>query len=220
MARAGSVWHRWVWHRLGSYEVSRERGVWSLLGICFLFTLAWYVTQQESRFLIPVVCVAAALAGVGAEMALRQTGRTKLLAWSILGISIVYGGLIILHDEWPRLTWLRGPAAELNRQRAQVPFYSAFGYLNETAAVRRVLILDKLVPTYYLHKPYVKILGPYGETPVRGVTSEAEALQQSGSMGITHVLEVEPKATPMTEAGCGQLKVVFNSANARIYRCE
>jgi hypothetical protein len=205
---------------LGIYEVRRERGLRSLIGICFMFTLAWFVTQQESRFLIPVVCVVAALAGVGAETALRQTARTKLLAWSILGISIVYGGLIILHDEWPRLTWLRGPTAELNRQKALVPYYSAFGYLNDTTEVRRVLILDKLVPTYYLSKPYVKILGPYGETPVPGVTSELEALRQSGSMGITNVLEVEPKATPMTEAGCGPLKIVFSSADARVYRCD
>jgi hypothetical protein len=205
---------------LGVYVARKQREVRLLLGLCFLFTLTWFVTQQESRFLVPIICVGAALAGVGAELALRQAGRTRALTWAIVGISVAYGGIVIAQDEWPRLTWLRGPQAELRRQMAQVPYYSAFGYLNETAEVKRVLILNKLVPTYYLHKLYVKPLGPYGERTVAGVESEADALGQAGSMGITHVLEVESKATPLTEAGCGKLTVMFSSSEARVYRCN
>lgn len=200
---------------LAIYELRRERALRNLLGICFLFTLSWFVMQQESRFLIPVVCVAVALAGIGAESALRKASKPRLaLVWSILGISVLYGGLIIVHDEWPRLTWLRGPAAELNRQKAQIPYYTAFEYLNNTTDVKRVLILDKLTPTYYLHKPYVKIAGPYGEVPVPGIETTEEALSKRGSLGITHILVTQPLDI---EPRC---KIVFTTADARIYQCN
>jgi len=203
----------------GLYKVWNRRAVRTLAAILFFFTLSWYVTQQESRFLIPVVCVFASLAGIGAEWAWSTaSARRRILIGAIIAISVIYGSLVILTDERPRLLWLKGPAADLAAQATKIPYRTAFQYLNQTDAVKRVLILDKLVPTYYLNKPYVKVLGPYGEVPDPSLTSPHVALQETRRLGISHILMVTPDLDLPAGTNCDT--PVFQSPDARVYSCH
>jgi hypothetical protein len=216
---------------LALYETKAQKESRYLLLMAVALTVVWFVTQQEARFLIPVVCVATAFAALGGDIALRQlNGGTTLLASLIIWISVVYGTLLIVPNQWPRLSWMRGDAAEAAQRANNIPYWGAFEYLNRTDSVKRILVLDAKVPTYYLLKPYLKILGPYGERPMPGITTQEEALREAGNMAITHVLEVEHcpygvqcrngfDPMPISAVGCKRLDLVFSQKDARIYHC-
>jgi hypothetical protein len=193
----------------------KDRAVRFLAALGFLFTLVWFVTQQEARFLIPVIGLSAVLAAIGASFVLwQQSGWGRAVSWAVVGVSAAYGGVFVMQAQLPRIASLRGGAAEARWVRTNTPFYDAFAYLNRSPEVKRVLILEGTVPPYYLKKDYVKREGPYGETPFSG-----DPLAQLGALGITHVLDVE-SATFHAHFRIGdekRLRLVFRGNDARVY---
>lgn len=212
---------------LALYRTKDQKESRYLFYMAVALTVIWFFTDQESRFLISVVCITTAFAGLGSDIALRQfNGTTALLSASIIMISVVYGILIIGSDALPQLSWLNGANAEAAQRAKAIPYYGALEYLNRTDNVKRVLVLDATAPTfnayvstYYLLKPYLRVIGPYGETPIRSLTTQDEALREAGNMGITHVLEVGPKWPPASAVGCKHFDLVFSEDDARIYHC-
>ena len=49
------------------------------------------------------------------------------------------------------------------RRQSAIPYLAGFEYLNGQPAVRRVLILDRTIPPYYLDKNYLKPVGQWGK---------------------------------------------------------
>jgi hypothetical protein len=185
-----------------------------------LFVIAWFYTQQEARFLIPVLAVAAALGGFGADYLWQRSKLIgRILIAAVAGVSIAYGLGTDLHGNRDRIASLFSRPAEARRE-SDIPVREAFQYLNATPEVESVLVLNRFVPCYYLRKPYVKIRGQYWEQPLPGVTDASTALRQVQNLHVTHILDVQglfesnfeldPNTTPF--------HLVWSSKDARIYK--
>jgi len=55
--------------------------------------------------------------------------------------------------------------------------------------VRKVLVLEPLVPTYYLEKDYLKPVGRFGEENTAAGHDLGAILSNLSALGITHILE-------------------------------
>jgi hypothetical protein len=200
---------------------------WCLLW-CALVTLIWFGVQQEARFLTPAVIVMTAIAVVGAEALVEAWPRVGAAAVAVVVlISLGYGGIIEARTYLARAISVVRPAADAARWRAEVPFASAFAYLNALPAPARVLILSWSVPPYYLRHDYLKIRGLYGERPLAEITTPADALARLPQLGVTHLLDVIPPASHNNQPLDGffvplppppGLELVFQSPDARVFR--
>lgn len=193
-----------------------------LAWLALLFTLEWFVTQQESRFLIHVYAISAVFGVLGWRYVLAHRNRwAAALAATVVGISFLYGGFMIASGRRADLHAAVSLRYAEERQQEEVPFYRSFAYLNRAADVRRVLILDRSVPPYYLDRSYVKPFGQWGEQTVPAAGTSAEVLARLKELGITHILDVNssvgPFQVPQDFAG---LTAVLNLPDQRIYRVE
>lgn len=184
------------------------------------FTVAWFFTQQEARFFIPVLAVAAALAALGAEYLWKNDGIwTRALVAAVLVLSMSYGILTDIHDHGERIASVFSKRVEARREQT-IPVKDAFEYLNSTPGVKSVLVLNRYLPTYYLHKPYVEVRGQYDEEPIAGIADTKSALAHIADLHVTDVLDVQglfgtgfevQQPTPF-------MKLTYSSPNVRIYR--
>ncbi|MBZ5608748.1 MAG: hypothetical protein LAP38_10845 [Acidobacteriia bacterium] len=188
--------------------------IWSAL-----FVVAWFYTQQEARFFIPVLAVTAAWGAIGAASLWARSGRTtRILTGTLVVVSLGYGVLTDVFADRERIASLFSTRAEAARQ-ARIPDRGALQYLNDSAAVRSVLVLNRFFACYYLHKPYVKIRGQYGEQPLPGIADTSAALRQLPSLGVTHILDVQGLFGTRFELDPSQspYRLVWSSPDARIY---
>ena len=78
-------------------------GIWSLV-ICYV-ALWWLFTHRLDRFLVPAIPLAAVIAGVGAEHALRQP--LKWVVYALLAIALAYN-LVYVSTPMPLAMALAG----------------------------------------------------------------------------------------------------------------
>jgi hypothetical protein len=210
---------------LGVIGALTRRG-WHLRGVLMLWmglvTLCWFLTQQESRFLIHVVVMSFAFAAVGAlwiEQEWPRAGRGSILVAAV--VSTGYGMAVMVRQQHDRLAAALSSGAEHRLRQRDVPYLEAWDYLNHEPSVRCVLILNELVPPYYLTKDYVKIRGLYGERPIRGIETAPEAIARISDLGVTHVLDVAaPRWSLRNDIPAGaapDVRVAFDSDRARVY---
>jgi hypothetical protein len=192
---------------VGLLALRGDRRVRFLGLMALLLTVTWFFTQQEARFLMPVLSVSAVFAAGGASYLLWQQSRFgRIVCWAAVAVSVVYGGVFIVQSQAKRLASLRSNAAEKQWLATNIPYAAAFGYLNGSADVKRVLLLDPTVPPYYLKKSYIKPKGPYGETsPDDGSAS--------------HILDVRSDIfhTEYQVTDPAGMHLVFSSEDARVY---
>jgi len=190
----------------------------------FLLTLAWFVTEQESRFLIHVYVLGAIFSIVGWQaVALTNRRTSKYLASTVMLFSISYGLFMIIRaDESNIKSVFSGSYAE-KRRRETIPYLDSFNYLNREDGVRKVLILDPSVPPYYLDKDYVKPLGQWGEVTLpHGETGPlAVELAIKHQLPVSHILDVRSEVSGFQlwpeKRG---LSLVFDSKDQRVYRVD
>ena len=188
--------------------------------IGLLLVIAWFVTQQESRFLIPVYVLSAIVSVVGWQhvKALKNSSAV-LLAMSLVAFSVAYGSYMIGRG-WPddALAVFSPTYAELSR-KANIPLLPSFEYLNGRPEVKKVLILDRSVPPVYLDKDYIKPVGQWGELTLRGISSPLGALGMARELGVTHVLDVNSDVAPFQIINpTSALSLVLDERNQRIYK--
>ena len=189
-----------------------------LFGI--LLTIAWFITFQESRYLIQVYVIAAMFGVAGWGYVVRAAPRFgPLLSALAIAMSIMYGLFMIVSVRADDIHAAVSTSFAERRRQAEIPFLESFRYLNGESSVGKVLILDPLVPTYYLEKDYLKPLGRRGEQPLPGVTSPREVLSELPQRHITHVLDVrsEEQGFQVPEHP-KNLVLVFEREDQRIYR--
>lgn len=191
-----------------------------LLGL--LMTVLWFVTQQESRFLIPAYVVAVIFSVAGWNYVSERCGNLqRWTAGVIVGVSVFYGLFMIGSGQADSLRAVVSPAYAQAKKQREIPYLASFEYLNATADVQKVLILDRSVLPYYLHKSYVKPIGQWGEQTVPGVTTGLAALRQERELQITHVLDVVSRVSGFQiENPPPDLKLVYESPDQRIYRVQ
>jgi hypothetical protein len=188
----------------------------------FLFTVAWFITQQESRFLIHAYVIAAILGVIGWRYAVSVEPRwASTLCAGVIGCSLLYGSYMILHGRKDDLHAFLSPSYAVQRRHDTVPFETSFDYLNHDLSVRKVLILDPRVPPYYCDKSYLKPFGSWGEQVVPDVPDVAHVLERLRDLHISHVLDVNSDVSSFrVPANTHGLTLVFERPQQRIYRVD
>lgn len=207
---------------IGIYATRKNSTTKFLVVIGALLTVAWFLTEQESRFLIQVYAIGAVLGVVGWKEVKKLSGGVGRAVGAVLvSVSVLYGLFMIVKPEIDPMHAVFSPRYAAMRQEREIPYVKSFAYLNHEAAVKEVLILDRSVPPYYLEKNYMKPVGQWGELTVPGVTSSAQALQQLGTLSITHVLDVNSELSGFqVKQPAAGLQLVFEAKDQRIYRVE
>ena len=207
---------------IGIFTMRKSLTMKFLVILAGLLTLAWFLTQQESRFLIHVYVIAAVFGVIGWRHCELFGGRIRrLVAGLLVGVSVLYGVFMIAKTEADPIRAVFSAPYAAKRRAEQIPYVESFGFLNRDPSVNNVLILDRSVPPFYLDKNYVKPVGQWGELTVPGVTQPQDALGAMGRLSITHVLDVNSEVAPFqVHQPAANLHLVFEAKNQRVYRVE
>jgi hypothetical protein len=107
------------------------------------------------------------------------------------------------------------------RRNIEVPFTASFAFLNREPSVTKVLILEPMVPPYYLDKNYLKPVGRLGERVLPEANDFSRLLSQLDALSISHVLDVRMEGGDFrVPENASRLKLVFQREDQRIYRVE
>lgn len=161
---------------------------WALAGL-----LAWFLTWHNARLLTPLAALAC-VAGAAAFAACAGRTAWPRLGLALLGILLAWtaaaGGYTFVEARRQRLVAVFSPSAAEARRATEIPFRETLDLINRDPAVRRVLLLTKWPPGYYLEKPYFKVAGHFGESPHRDAPNYDRALAHAADLGCTHVLDI------------------------------
>lgn len=186
---------------------------------CFALVSFWFVTQQEARFIVVVLPIAAMLAAHGAcvlNAACSLWGRC--LVFAVLGVSLLYGAASALSVRAAQWHAVVSPAFARQRWQQMVPRADAVAWLNEHAEVSRVLLTSHAVPPYYLHKNFVVLSGPLGERPFADIRNLADALPHLDRLQISHVLDAQEDPLAFVWPTQGPGKLVAEGPGYRIFQ--
>lgn len=208
----------------GVVAIWRDAFSRALVALGWLLISLWFVTQQESRFLIPVYVMGAVFAVIGWKYSERVSPGwiSHRLCETVVAISLAYGCYMIGVSRKDDLRASVSASFAAEQRRARVPFYASFAYLNAEPLVRKTLILDRSVPPYYLNRDYLKPFGQWGERPLPGIDSPADILRRLHEFGITHVLDVQSGISDfcVVPGSAADLQLVFEDNGQRVYRVE
>jgi hypothetical protein len=190
--------------------------------LVLLLTTAWFFTQQESRFLIPVYVLLAVFAVLGWQYVARVGSKyARGLSAVVVTISILYGLYMIVPESLVDSHAAVSPTFEDKRRHEEIPYLESFDYINAEPFVSKVLILDPYVAAYYSDKAYVKPLGRWGEQTLPDATNLQAVLSQAHNLHVSHILDVLPEAGPLKLPENPQgLTLVFQGQNQRVYRVD
>jgi hypothetical protein len=181
---------------LGIISCHRGKFARALAAFALLLTVAWFFTDQESRFLIPVYLTLAILAVLGWRYGVQAAPRFgPALSALVIACSLLYGLLMIGRARANDLhAAVSIPFAEREEQE-KIPFLPSMTYLNNERSVTKVLILNAYVPEYYLNKQYVKPVGLYGEEPLPEGHNLERIMADLHRLQVSNVLDVEWQGT-------------------------
>jgi len=183
---------------------------------------AWFVTAQESRYLIPDYVLAAVFGVLGWQYVVRLRSRfASALSSVVVATSIVYGLLMIVPARVDDLHAAVSPAYEAKRRLSEIPFIESFDYLNADTSVTRVLILDPNVAAYYSDKSYLKPVGRWGEQTLPDATDAQKILSELPALRISHVLDIrQGEGTFRVPENPAGMSLVFQRNDQRVYRVD
>jgi 4-amino-4-deoxy-L-arabinose transferase-like glycosyltransferase len=204
--------------------VASRRDVFAkgLMLFAFLQMAAWFITAQESRYLIQVYAIAAIFAVLGWQYVRRLASRyARAISGLIVACSIFYGLFMIVSGGINDMHAALSSSFEANRRSREIPFLESFTYLNSEPSVSKVLILNPYVAAFYIDKTYVKPIGRWGEQSLPSVRDSSQALSQLHRLHISHVLDAPwvDSSFEVLENTQG-LTLVFERRDQRIYRVE
>ena len=207
---------------LGLVANRRSTFAKGLVLFALLQMAAWFVTAQESRYVIHIYALSAILAVLGWQYVQRQASRNaRAISRLIVACSILYGLFMIVSDGAGDMHAVVSSSFAASRRSAQIPFIESFAYLNGEPSVSKVLILNPYIAAFYVDRDYVKPFGRWGEQTLTNVTNASEALSQLHRLRVSHVLDV-PKQGGSFEVpeGLPGLTLVFQGKNQRVYRVD
>jgi len=155
-------------------------------------TAAWFLTQQEARFLIHVFAVTAILGALGAVGSLGSGFRLlRILAVAVVTLSMSYGAAIIALDLCDPLRAVVSPQFAESYRRQVVPCVSAVDYLARVQNGKVVLVIDPAFPSYYLDGPYLKPLDPFGLRVFNDIVTRRDAVLAARRLGAAYLLDTD-----------------------------
>ncbi len=170
--------------------------------------------------LIPAYVVAAVIATLGwgyVESVKPPLGR--ILCGTVISCSVFYGLFMIGKGRWNDLHRALSPSFAEAQRAERIPYLMSFEYLNSQPAAKRVLVLDRSVPVYYLNKDYLKPFGQWGEQVLPEARNSADVLAELPSLHVTHILDVRSSVRDFQEpANAPDVELVFEGKNQRVYR--
>jgi hypothetical protein len=207
---------------LGIIASRRNIFVKAMVASGLVLAIAWFLTQQESRFLIHVYVILAILSVIGwRDILSSQNFSSRLIATTLVAVSIAYGIFMMAKGwSWTVRSVISPAYAETVRSK-NIPYFGSFQYLNTSSEVKRVLILDRSVPPFYCDKDYIMPVGQWGEQTLPEEPTPAQALKQVGTLNVSHVLDVRSEVAPFQVVGQHTtLTLVFEAENQRVYRVK
>lgn len=195
-----------------------------LIFLMFLLALVWFLSQQESRFLIHVYVLGAVFSVLGWHTVLDSRRRlSKYLAGTIVVVSCAYGLFMIGSASIEDVKDVFSPTYASLRHQASTPYFPSFDYLNHQASPGTVLILNRSVTPYYLNVGYIKPIGQWGERTLPGGLDglQALALARKHQLSVSHVLDVDSEVSPFqVKPDTLGLTLVFEAKSQRVYRVD
>ena len=200
----------------------RDRFLNALALLGLLLTTVWFLTQQESRFLIHVYALSAIFSVIGWRYVMQQRARfSSLLCAAVVATSILYGLFMIAKGRKVEVHAATSLSYAERFRQQRIPYVQSFDFLNRDASVRKVLILDRSVPPFYCNMPYLKATGQWGEQVLPDATDTNHVLGRVRELEISHVLDVNSEISAFrVPANAPGLTVVFAAPNQRIYRVD
>jgi hypothetical protein len=184
-----------------------------------VLTLLWFVTMQESRYLIHVYAIAAIFAVLGWRYigSLRGSPGTALGAM-VVAVSLLYGLRPIAASRRSDIRSVFSQSYADARRSDKIPFVQSFDLLNRDPAVTRLLILDPSGLPYYSDKDYLKPFGQWGEQVLPDARTPSEVLAQLDQLHISHILDVRSTVSgfrvPQNDP---RLILTFDQPDERVY---
>src|SRR6266436_9414729 len=177
---------------LGILASWREPFARRLALIGFLLLLLWFITMQESRFLIPFYAISAVFAVLGWEFVEPlMAKRGRMLCATAIAISVAYGFTLMAKSRIADLRSVFSPVYAQQRRTSEIPEVENFDYMNHDPLVTRVLILDRFVPAYYSDRDYVKPFGQWGELLFIDASTPGDILRRVDELHPSHILDVQ-----------------------------
>src|SRR5271154_9564 len=185
-------------------------------------TLCWFVTMQESRFLIHAYALGAIFAVLGWRYIVSLSGRRGfVLGAVVVGGSVLYGMSMIAGATGPDVHSVFSPSYAAQRRAADIPFLTSFELLNHDSTVKRLMILDPSVLPYYSNEDYLKPFGQWGEQVLPNVKTPSDALAQLDEQHISHILDVRSSVSgfrvPQDDP---RLILILDQPNERVYEVK
>ena len=186
----------------------------------FMEVLGWFVTEQDARFLIHIYILLAVFAIWGWRAVIAISPRFgRLLAGAAVACSILYGLALIVPARAADLHAALSPGFERQRKFQEIPYLVSFEYLNSRATVKKVLILEPRVATFYLRKEYLKPVGRFAERTIPEGNDFLPLADKLHIYRITHILDVRLDNNDFRiPPGQPNLQLVFEREDQRIYR--
>jgi hypothetical protein len=190
----------------------------AVLGV--LLTTSWFLTLQESRYLIPAYPIAAVFAVLGWRYVQSAGSRTThILCGTVVACSLLYGLFMIVSSRRTDIRRVLSPTFAEQYREEKIPYLRSFEYLNAEPSVSQVLVLDPSVPVYYLEKDYLKPFGQWGEQVLPEARNSAQVLAELASLRVTHILDVKsPVGDFQVPANAADVALVFEAPRQRVYR--
>jgi hypothetical protein len=206
----------------GLFACLHNRFAKGLALFAFLQAFAWFVTAQEARYLIHGYVIAAIFAVSGWDYVKHAAPRfAPALSALAVACSILYGLFMIGSARVDDLHAAVSSSFEGKREQEEIPFLGSFGYLNKESSVSKVLVLDSLVPVYYLEKSYLKPMGRSGEHSLPDVENLEQLFSELPRLHISHVLDVrEEGGSFRLPEHTARLTLVFQLEDQRVYRVD
>jgi len=204
----------------GLWMQRRDLFVRMVIVFAFLQTVAWFLTEQDARFLIHLYVILAIFGIWGWRYAVLRAPRFgPLLAGLAMACSILYGLFMIVSFRVDDFHAAVSSKFENQRIAREVPFLDSFAYLNSDPTVKKVLVLAPRFPTFYLRKNYLKPVGRFGEESLPNAGDTQALLQNPAALGISHVIDVRVDENDFKiSSKPDTLTLVFEREDQRIYR--
>ena len=212
----------WALGPFGMIARRRDAFAKGLLLFAVLQVAAWFVTAQESRFLIPIYVIGAIFGVIGWQYTARSVSRNaRALSAVVIAISILYGLDMIIPDRVEDVHATLSSSFEAKRRYEETPRFASFDYINREPSVKKVLILNDGISAYFIDKSYIKPFGRWGEQTLPGASDVPKVMAQLASLHVTHILDVKSEngSFQLPEHPPG-LTLVFEQGDQRIYRVD
>jgi hypothetical protein len=204
----------------GLFVRRADRFAQGLVLFILLQTIAWFASGQDPRFIIHVLVIAAIFAVLGWDYVARVTPTFgRILSGLVIVSSISYGLYMISSARIEDVRAVMSGSFAERRRHEEIPFVESFDYLNRDSTASKILVLDPLVPVYYLDKNYLRPVGRFGEQSLPEAANLPLLMSELPRMGISHVLDVRFPGKNFHLPDVPQnLTLVYQGEDQRIYR--